>query len=217
MGGDGATNQNSGTTNSTPPGGGGAGKYIFENPTGTPTLTRAAVDGSIGKVLVIWTNPTTPLYIAGHLPDNDNMTLYTLHAEALANNIPLFIRGNQPLSNSITLYIGDLGNRIENGMTLYLKNPGSDSGIPLVIWGIGYGLNPDSLLNGVPIYNSIYLYIQGQGTSSAVPLYLNPIGLPVEDMPLYINSSQSANSGIPLYIKPYGINPYSLELYTHGF
>lgn len=145
-----------------------------------------------------------PLYMAGHLPDS--------------GQIPLYIQGHGDSNNGMYLYIGDTGERIDSSIPLYLQNPGGFSGMPLAIWGIGYGTNIDQTLNGYAGENSMLLFIDGGGTQGSIPLFMpGPTGGVDNSVPLYMPSSVESSGVTPLFIDSYDYDTRPINLYTHGF
>jgi hypothetical protein len=104
-------------------------------------------------------------------------------------------------------------------MTLFLKNPGSDSGLPLVVWGEGFGVGPDETEGGIPVYNSIYLFIRAAGAEKNVPLYMNtPTGTVDNTMNLTLGGLQVPLGSIPLVMADtIDFNIDTMKLYSHGF
>lgn len=145
-----------------------------------------------------------PLYMAGHIPDS--------------GAIPLYIQGHIESTNSMHLYIGDLGERGEASIPLYLQNPGSFSGTPLVVWGIGYGTNIDQTLNGYAMHNEMLLFIDGGGTSNSIPLFMpGPTGTLDSNFPLYMPTSVESSGVNTLFIDSYDYDSRPINLYTHGY
>jgi len=130
------------------------------------------------------------LYEYGHIPKNSGMTLFEWGHLSSNSGMTLYVSGVGFSSLGVPLYIGDKGNRIDKGMTLYLKNPGSDSGMPLSIWGRSLiGDNPDSINGAVPRDGSIYLFINGQGQTANIPLFTSGNGNINNNIPLYTMGS----------------------------
>jgi hypothetical protein len=153
-----------------------------------------------------------PLYIEGHLPYNTGIPLYIEGAIAQDSGIPLYI-ANRPESSHIALYIGDLGERQEGTIPLYLFNAGAVSGMNLVVWGEGENID------WITANGRINLYIRADGVEKSMPLYLtSPTGEVNGEIPLYLGGSVLPTTGIPLFIgTQYDIDNDRLKLYTHGF
>lgn len=150
-------------------------------------------------------NNNNSLFIYSSLPVNNNDILYTI---------------NYRENNNIALFIESLGDKIDNAINLYLKNPGADSGIELSIWGIGYSSNPDSANNNNINYDSIYLFINAQGSIGYNSTYINAGTDNENNANLYVNSMIPINSGLPMSISQTigNINNYIRnKMYTHGF
>jgi len=130
------------------------------------------------------------LFECGHIPINSGMTLYEQGHIPSNSGMTLYVSGVGFSSLGVPLYIGDNGNRIDKGMTLYLKNPGSDSGMPLAIWGRSLiGDNPNSINGAIPRDGSIYLFINGQGQTANIPLFTSGNGNINNNIPLYTMGS----------------------------
>lgn len=176
--------------------------------TGIPLYTFGVYTAATGIPLYMYGYDTKtsgiPLYMAGHIPDS--------------GKIPLYIQGHEPSERGMNLYIGDLGTRMDAAIPLFIQNPGAYSGLPLSIWGIGYGTNVDSTLNGMVEQNWLNLYIEGQGAGGSIPLYIAaPTGTVDNNMNLYIKSIPSGEGSIPLFIDSYDSSTSEFKLYTHGF
>lgn len=150
-----------------------------------------------------------PLYQAGHLNSTSGMSLYSY--------------GINSIYNGINLYIGDFGNRIEKGMTLYLKNPGSFSGMPLSVWGQGFipyesGTNNP---NSIPLYVRAYSSGVIGGSTNGVSLYTNAGISNNFTLNIWGRETNTLNSGMPLYTRAYdsgiqGGSTDDITLYVNG-
>lgn len=159
-----------------------------------------------------------PLYIHGYDIKESGIPLYTEGHIPDSGQIPLYILGHDVSNRGLNLYIGDYGERTENTIPLYVEGQGSFSGLPLTIWGIGYGTNVDSTLNGMVEQNWLNLYIEGQGAGGSIPLYITaPTGTVDNNMNLYITSIPSGEGSIPLFIDSYDYKTSEFKLYTHGY
>lgn len=191
--------------------------------TGIPLYIRGYETLSTGIPLYtfgVFTAATgIPLYMYGHDVKTSGIPLYMKGHIADSGSIPLYIQGHiESNLGPLNLYIGDLGTRMDNSIPLYLQNPGSFSGMPLSVWGIGYGTNIDSTLNGMVEQGFINLFIGGEGSENSIPLYMAaPTGTNDNSMDLYIQSIPSGEDSIPLFIDSYDYKTSEFKLYTHGF
>lgn len=159
-----------------------------------------------------------PLYMYGYDTKTSGIPLYMVGSIANSGANTLYTQGAGTANSNFNLYIGDLGERIENSFPLFLQNPGGFSGMPLSIWGIGYGTNVDQTLNGYVDHNAMLLFIDGGGTQGSMPLYMpGPTGALNEGMDLYMPSSVPGTGTNTLFIDAYDYDTQPIKLYTHGF
>lgn len=213
------------------------GKYASES--GQITLFVNGI-GNPNSGITLYTRGTLPanssitLFTGGAIQSVSGMTLYTYGIATHSGIRTLYVNGAIQESGQTTLLINGsiqstksapLFIRAENqgnsSIPLFISNNGSDSGLPLVVWGVGtVPLNPDVNSDGYfPFDGSHTMFIRGQGQESSVNLFIAAeTGIINNERTLFLQGGPAINGNIPLVI-PATINTHTtnLNVYTHGF